>query len=203
MAGEPSTTPRARHGCKKKRADNMTGVAVNLNTRLDFAALSGGFFFVNRFGVTGKTFLWNAFTSAVRVNGEIVLNVASNGIAATLLPSDRTAHSSEGRIGLSHGGIADIEIPENLLIRSYVNPTGRIWRGGKNYWAPFHSMLRWEPIRQLIWFGEAREFEERRRSKAETILTESTIEVKLRPIIPSVAQNAEVIYSAHITEEHE
>ncbi|XP_028792175.1 ATP-dependent DNA helicase PIF1-like [Neltuma alba] len=54
---------------------------------------TGGFFFVYGYGRTGKTFLWNALTSTLRSNGEIVLTVASSGIAATLLPSGRTAHS--------------------------------------------------------------------------------------------------------------
>ncbi|KAI9072628.1 hypothetical protein K1719_045424 [Acacia pycnantha] len=52
-----------------------------------------GFFFLHGFGGTGKTFIWNAFTASVRSNEGIILNVASSGIAATLLPSDRTAHS--------------------------------------------------------------------------------------------------------------
>ncbi|KAI9128206.1 hypothetical protein K1719_001199 [Acacia pycnantha] len=53
----------------------------------------GGFFFVYGCGGTGKTFLWNALTSSLRAKGKIVLTVASSGIAATLLPSGRTAHS--------------------------------------------------------------------------------------------------------------
>ena len=53
----------------------------------------GGFFFVYGFGGTGKTFLWNALASKIRSNGGIVLTVASSGIAATLLPGGRTAHS--------------------------------------------------------------------------------------------------------------
>ncbi|XP_019150114.1 PREDICTED: uncharacterized protein LOC109146917 [Ipomoea nil] len=41
----------------------------------------------------GKTFLWRALSSALRSNGEIVLNVASSAIASLLLPGGRTAHS--------------------------------------------------------------------------------------------------------------
>ena len=33
----------------------------------------GGFFFVNGFGGTGKTFLWNTLTTAIRSKGDIVL----------------------------------------------------------------------------------------------------------------------------------
>ena len=46
----------------------------------------GGFYFVYGYGGTGKTFLWNALASTIRARGEIVLTVASSGIAATLLP---------------------------------------------------------------------------------------------------------------------
>ncbi|XP_054793890.1 uncharacterized protein LOC129299438 [Prosopis cineraria] len=53
----------------------------------------GSFFFVYGFGGTGKTFLWNALTAFIRSQKRIVLNVASSGIATTLLPSGRTAHS--------------------------------------------------------------------------------------------------------------
>ncbi|KAI9102362.1 hypothetical protein K1719_023564 [Acacia pycnantha] len=48
---------------------------------------NSGFFFLHGFGGTGKTFIWNALTAPVRANGGIILNVASSGIAATLLPS--------------------------------------------------------------------------------------------------------------------
>lgn len=53
----------------------------------------GGFYFVYGYGGTGKTFLWKALIASVRASGHIVLPVASSGIAATLLPSGRTAHS--------------------------------------------------------------------------------------------------------------
>ncbi|XP_057740394.1 uncharacterized protein LOC130957567 [Arachis stenosperma] len=53
----------------------------------------GGFFFVCGYGGTGKTFLWNALSASIRSKGDIVLNVASSGIAALLLPNGRTAHS--------------------------------------------------------------------------------------------------------------
>ncbi|XP_015931715.1 uncharacterized protein LOC107458035 [Arachis duranensis] len=54
---------------------------------------TGGFFFVCGYGGTGKTFLWNALSASIRSTGDIVLNIASSGIAALLLPNRRTAHS--------------------------------------------------------------------------------------------------------------
>ncbi|KAI9071577.1 hypothetical protein K1719_046472 [Acacia pycnantha] len=47
----------------------------------------GGFFFLHGFGGTGKTFIWNALAASRRSNGGIILNIASSGIIATLLPS--------------------------------------------------------------------------------------------------------------------
>ncbi|KAF8097471.1 hypothetical protein N665_0288s0004 [Sinapis alba] len=57
---------------------------------------TGGVFFVYGFGGTGKKNLWNILSAAVRARGEIVLNVASSGIASLLLPGGRTAHSKFG-----------------------------------------------------------------------------------------------------------
>ncbi|XP_017239732.1 uncharacterized protein LOC108212518 [Daucus carota subsp. sativus] len=53
----------------------------------------GGLYFVYGSGGCGKTFLWRSLISKLRSEGEIVLPVASSGIAATLLPGGRTAHS--------------------------------------------------------------------------------------------------------------
>ncbi|XP_022003820.2 uncharacterized protein LOC110901291 [Helianthus annuus] len=53
----------------------------------------GGVFFLYGYGGTGKTFLWKTLSAAIRSKGEIVLNVASSGIASLLLSGGRTAHS--------------------------------------------------------------------------------------------------------------
>ncbi|EOA29167.1 hypothetical protein CARUB_v10012345mg [Capsella rubella] len=53
----------------------------------------GGVFFVYGFGGTRKTFLWKTLAAAIRSRGQIVLNVASSGIASLLLEGGRTAHS--------------------------------------------------------------------------------------------------------------
>ncbi|XP_061370705.1 uncharacterized protein LOC133313356 [Gastrolobium bilobum] len=57
------------------------------------SAGKGGFFFLYGFGGTGKTFIWNTLSALVRSRAEIVLNVASSGIASLLLPGGRTTHS--------------------------------------------------------------------------------------------------------------
>lgn len=54
---------------------------------------SGGVFFVNGFGGTGKTYLWKTLSTGLRSKGKIVINVASSGMAALLLDGGRTAHS--------------------------------------------------------------------------------------------------------------
>ena len=53
----------------------------------------GGMFFVYGYGGTGKTFLYKTLTAALRSKSQIVLNVASSGIAALLLDGGRTTHS--------------------------------------------------------------------------------------------------------------
>ena len=54
---------------------------------------SGGIFFVYGYGGTGKTYLYKTLSARLRSEGQIVLNVASSGIAALLLEGGRTAHS--------------------------------------------------------------------------------------------------------------
>ncbi|XP_016194842.1 ATP-dependent DNA helicase PIF2-like [Arachis ipaensis] len=44
-------------------------------------------------GGTGKTFLWNLMSAEIRSRGDIVLNIASSGIAYLLLSDGRMAHS--------------------------------------------------------------------------------------------------------------
>ncbi|KAM3393921.1 hypothetical protein P3S68_002922 [Capsicum galapagoense] len=53
----------------------------------------GGFLFLYGHGGTGKTFIWMTLSSAIRSKGDIILTVASSGIASLLLPEGRTAHS--------------------------------------------------------------------------------------------------------------
>ncbi|XP_023748618.1 uncharacterized protein LOC111896884 [Lactuca sativa] len=53
----------------------------------------GGVFIIYGYGGKGKTFLWKTISAAIRSEGEIVLNVASSGIASLLLTGGRTAHS--------------------------------------------------------------------------------------------------------------
>lgn len=50
-------------------------------------------FFVDGPGGTCTTFLYRTLMTSLRSRGEITLAIASSGIAATLLPGDRTAHS--------------------------------------------------------------------------------------------------------------
>ncbi|XP_012853843.1 PREDICTED: uncharacterized protein LOC105973366 [Erythranthe guttata] len=52
-----------------------------------------GVFFLDGPGGTGKTFLYRSLLAYVRHKGGIALAVASSGVAASLLPGGRTAHS--------------------------------------------------------------------------------------------------------------
>ncbi|KAL6577795.1 hypothetical protein OROMI_010123 [Orobanche minor] len=56
----------------------------------------GGVFFLYGYNDTGKTFTWRTLCSALRGKGDIVIPVASSGIASLLIPKGRTAHSRFG-----------------------------------------------------------------------------------------------------------
>ncbi|XP_074291042.1 uncharacterized protein LOC141617796 [Silene latifolia] len=58
----------------------------------------GGVFFVYGYGGTGKTFHWRALCACFKSKGDIVVAIASSGIAATLILCGVTAHS---RFGIS------------------------------------------------------------------------------------------------------
>nr|XP_009631581.1 ATP-dependent DNA helicase pif1-like [Nicotiana tomentosiformis] len=54
----------------------------------------GGLFFLYGYGGTGKIFIWKTLSSSIRSRGDIVLIVASSGIASLLLPGGRIVHST-------------------------------------------------------------------------------------------------------------
>ena len=58
-----------------------------------FTTIDLALFFVHGHGGTGKTFLWTTIIAKIRSQNQIVLAVASSGIASLLLPGGRTAHS--------------------------------------------------------------------------------------------------------------
>ncbi|KAI5428568.1 hypothetical protein KIW84_033531 [Lathyrus oleraceus] len=79
-----------------------------------------GVFFVDGPGGTGKTFLYRTLMASLRSRREIVLATASSGIAATLLPGGRTAHSRfKIPIDIQPSSICGIEKQKDLanLIR--------------------------------------------------------------------------------------
>ncbi|XP_020977998.1 uncharacterized protein LOC107636092 [Arachis ipaensis] len=53
----------------------------------------GGVFFLYGYGGTSKTFVWKTLAAVLRSKSQVVLTVASSGIASLLLPGGRTAHS--------------------------------------------------------------------------------------------------------------
>ncbi|XP_022003565.1 uncharacterized protein LOC110901018 [Helianthus annuus] len=86
---------------------------------------NGGVFFVYGYGGTGKTFLWKTFAAALRSKGEVVLNVASSGIASFLLDGGRTAHSRFViPINVNEDSICSIE--PNSELRGLIKETNMI-----------------------------------------------------------------------------
>ncbi|PAA58354.1 hypothetical protein BOX15_Mlig032255g8, partial [Macrostomum lignano] len=59
----------------------------------NLTAGGGGLHFIDAPGGTGKTFLLTLLLKSVRARRQIAVAVASSGIAATILPGGRTAHS--------------------------------------------------------------------------------------------------------------
>lgn len=53
----------------------------------------GGLFFIDGPGGTGKTFLYRALLATVREQGKIAIATATSGVAASIMPGGRTAHS--------------------------------------------------------------------------------------------------------------
>ena len=54
---------------------------------------SGGIFFVDGPGGMGKTFLYRALLATIRGHGKIAVAPATSGVAASIMPGGRTAHS--------------------------------------------------------------------------------------------------------------
>lgn len=67
----------------------------------------GQLFFLDAPGGTGKIFLLNMILAHVRQNNEIILAVATSGIASTLLSGGRSAHSAF-RLPLSYFGTENL-----------------------------------------------------------------------------------------------
>ncbi|KAJ7678335.1 PIF1-like helicase-domain-containing protein, partial [Mycena polygramma] len=86
-------------GLERERAEQKTAL-LNPEQRQAFDKIidsvhnrSGKVYFVNGPGGTGKTFVYNTVCHRLRSEENIVLCVASSGIAALLMPGGRTAHS--------------------------------------------------------------------------------------------------------------
>jgi len=79
---------------------------------------NSGVFFLYGYGESGKTFIWRAMAAmaaALRSQGEIVLIVASSGIAALLMLGGRTAQSRFAIPLLSHEALTCIVEPNTPL----------------------------------------------------------------------------------------
>jgi hypothetical protein len=53
----------------------------------------GGLFFVDGPGGTGKTYLYRALLATIRSQNKIAVATATSGVAASIMPGGRTAHS--------------------------------------------------------------------------------------------------------------
>ncbi|XP_074362458.1 uncharacterized protein LOC141702730 [Apium graveolens] len=111
---------KAHKNLNSRQLDVYNAVVDNVNKN------KGGMFFVYGSGGCGKMFLWQTLCSRFRSEGKIVLPVAGSGIAATLLPGGRTAHSrfkiplkldQSSIAGIKHGtDIAELMQHTSLII---------------------------------------------------------------------------------------
>ncbi|XP_057730367.1 uncharacterized protein LOC130945682 [Arachis stenosperma] len=109
----------------KKNASGMLAIATH-EQRYAFDKIvtvvycdEGGFFFVYGHWGTRKIFIWNLMSAEIRSMGEIVLNVASSGIASLLLPNGRTAHSRfKIPLNITEDSICNINpgFPQTMLL---------------------------------------------------------------------------------------
>lgn len=78
------------------RVEELNEGQLSVFNRVTEAVVGGGdqnLFFVDGPGGTGKSFTYGVICASLRSEGKIVLNVASSGIAASLLVGGRTGHS--------------------------------------------------------------------------------------------------------------
>nr|XP_040258798.1 uncharacterized protein LOC109744994 [Aegilops tauschii subsp. strangulata] len=80
--------------------DSKLASSLNLEQRVAYDEIlasversDGGVFFVDGPGGTGKTFLYRALLAKVRSEGNITIATATLGVAASIMPGGRTAHS--------------------------------------------------------------------------------------------------------------
>ncbi|KAG8375109.1 hypothetical protein BUALT_Bualt10G0066100 [Buddleja alternifolia] len=71
----------------------MNGIKLYKKLEVGKQLGNGGLFFVYGSGGIGKTYLWKTIITRLRLQGKIVLAVASSGIASLLLPGGRMSHS--------------------------------------------------------------------------------------------------------------
>ncbi|XP_052110371.1 uncharacterized protein LOC127741619 [Arachis duranensis] len=105
-----------------------------------------GFFFVYGFGGTGKTFLYRVLSAKLRSEKNIVINVASSGIASLLLPGGKTAHSMFN---------IPVEITEDTVCRiKKDSPKAEVFRiADLIIWdeAPMTNKLAFEALDRTLW----------------------------------------------------
>ena len=86
-----------------------------------------GLFFIDGPGGTGKTYLYGALYAEVRLMDKIVLPTTSSGIAASCLPSVRTAHS-RFKLPIDHDKSLSCNVPkQGSLAKLLCQTTLIIW----------------------------------------------------------------------------
>ncbi|XP_021727168.1 uncharacterized protein LOC110694300 [Chenopodium quinoa] len=82
----------------------------------------GGAIFIDGLGGTGKTFLYNCLYAEIRMMNKIVLPTKTSGIAASNLPSGRTAHS-RFKIPVDHENSFTCDVPKQGSLAQLIKET--------------------------------------------------------------------------------
>ncbi|XP_027122092.2 uncharacterized protein [Coffea arabica] len=79
-------------------------------------------FFIDGPGGTGKSFLYKALLATIRLKGDIALATATSGVAASILPGGRTAHSCF-KIPLHHEANITCNLSKQSAISQLIKTT--------------------------------------------------------------------------------
>lgn len=113
LSYDPLSSQKEHASLFSSRTSKQKDVYENIINAVDKDC--GGLFFLYDYGLTSKTFIWKTLSAYIRSKGEIVLSVASSGIASLLLNGGRTAHSRFAiPINVNEDSICSIQPDSNL-----------------------------------------------------------------------------------------
>uniref|UniRef100_A0A453CK12 ATP-dependent DNA helicase n=1 Tax=Aegilops tauschii subsp. strangulata TaxID=200361 RepID=A0A453CK12_AEGTS len=93
MTEDYRLTQMCPHAVEQMALLDIKNMLESMGKDISINSGQGGVFFVDGPGGTGKTYLYKALLAKVRAEGKIAVATATSGVAASILPGGRTAHS--------------------------------------------------------------------------------------------------------------